>query len=180
MSSLKFHTVQSLTASAVLYPVIGENIIPFGLACIFIDLDHVVEYVRDTRSLSLKGVFPFCKLIEINLGKKFLVLSAFHTIEFFALIFTIGLFYPVFMYIFAGMLFHMAADIIYLARLHQICARAYSLVEYIIRKRNPRSITSIHQLIALKNLNTTGIPDIEDWIEIWLASRSRRIPDYAN
>jgi len=147
----------------------GENVIPFGLACIFIDLDHVVEYVRDTKSCNLKGIFPFSKLIEINLDKNFLVLSAFHTIEFFALIFTIGLFYPVFMYVCAGMVLHMAADIIHLGRLHQMFARSFSLTEYIIRKRNPQAITSIYQLIQLKNLNTAGIPDIKGWIEKWLA-----------
>ena len=180
MSSLKFHTVQSLAAGAVLYPVIGENVIPFGLACIFIDLDHVVEYVRDTKSLALKGVFPFSKLIEINLDKNFLVLDIFHTIEFFALIFGLGLFYPVFMYAFAGLVFHMAADLVHVARLNQFFARAFSLVEYLIRKKNPKAITSIYQLLTVKNLNTAGIPDIEAWIALWQTSRSRSIPDYAN
>jgi hypothetical protein len=180
MSSLKVHTVQSLAASAALFPVMGENVIPFGLACIFIDLDHIAEYVRDTKSFSIKGIFPFARLIELNLDKNFLVLSAFHTIEFFALIFTIGLFYPVFMYVFAGMVFHIIADIMHMAGLHKIFARAYSLVEYIMRKRNPLAITSIYQLIELKDLNTAGIPDIEAWIDTWLASRSRSVPDYVN
>jgi hypothetical protein len=180
MSSLKFHTVQSLAASAVLYPVIGDNVIPFSLGCVFIDLDHVAEYVRDTKSLSLMGVFPYSKLLEINLDKNILVLSAFHTIEFFALIFTLGLFYPVLMYVCAGMAFHMAADLIHIGRLHSFFARAFSLVEYIIRKKNSRALTSIYQVLQLKNLSTAGIPDIECWIEIWHASRSRSVPDYAN
>jgi hypothetical protein len=180
MSSLKVHTVQSLAASAVLYPVMGENVIPFGLACIFIDLDHIIDYVHDTKSFSLMGVFPFSKLLEINLDKNVLVLSAFHTIEFFALIFTLGFFYPVFMYVCAGMVFHMAADLIHLGRQHKIFARAYSLVEYIIRKKTPHTITSVYQLIPHKNLNTAGIPDIECWIEIWRASRSHSVPDCTN
>jgi hypothetical protein len=180
MSSIKVHTLQSLAASAVLYPVLGENVIPFGLACIFIDLDHVIEYVRDTKSFAVKGVFAFSRLIENNHDKNFLALSAFHTIEFFSLIFALGLFYPVFMYIFAGMVFHMAADLVHVARLHQIFARAFSLVEYLIRKQNPRALTSVYQLIGLKNLNTTGIPDIEGWVARWRESRSRSTPDYAN
>ncbi len=180
MSSLKVHTIQSLAASAALYPVMGENIIPFGLACIFIDLDHVVQYVHDTRSLRIKGVFPFSRLIESNLDKNFLSLSVFHTIEFFALVFTLGLFHPLFMYVLAGLAFHMSADIMHLKRLNNVFVRAFSLLEYFIRKKNPRNITSIYQLIQHKNLNTTGIPDIEGWIETWLASRSRSVPDYAN
>jgi len=180
MSSLKVHTIQSLAASAVLYPVIGENVIPFGLACIFIDLDHVVEYVRDTKSFAVTGVFPFSKLIEINLDKNYLVINAFHTLEFFALIFAFGLFYPVFMYVFAGLVFHMAVDLIHIARLNQFFARAFSLVEYIIRKKNPQAITSIDQLLRVKNLNTAGIADIEAWIALWQTSRSRSIQDYAN
>lgn len=58
MSNLKVHTVQSVAASAVLYPVVGENAIPFGLAAVLIDLDHVIEYVRNTKSLDIRGVFP--------------------------------------------------------------------------------------------------------------------------
>jgi len=181
MSSLKVHTIQSLAASAALYPVIGENAIPFGLACIFIDLDHIIEYVRDTRSFAIQGVFPFSRLVENNLDKNFLVLSAFHTVEFFALVFMLGLLYPVFMYVLAGMAFHMAVDLMYLARLKSIFVRALSLAEYIIRKKNPRAVTSVYQLIGLKTLNTAGIPDIESWIALWLASRSRgSIQDYAN
>jgi hypothetical protein len=180
MSSLKIHTVQSLAASAALYPVIGENVIPFGLACIFIDLDHIIEYVRDTKSLDIRGVFAFSKLIEKNLGKNLLVLSAFHTIEFFFLVFTLGLFYPVFMYVLAGMAFHMAADLVHIARLNQIFARAFSLVEYLIRKKNPQAITSVYQIIRLENLNTAGIAGIEGWIARWLASRSRSVADYSN
>ncbi len=44
MSKPMVHVVQSLTASAVLCPAIGGNVIPFGLAVVFIDLDHVIEY----------------------------------------------------------------------------------------------------------------------------------------
>ena len=81
MSSLRVHTIQSVATSAVLYPFIGENVVPFGLAVVFIDADHVIEYVRDTKSLDIRGVFPCCKLIESNLDKNFLVLNLFHTLE---------------------------------------------------------------------------------------------------
>jgi hypothetical protein len=180
MSSIKVHTIQSLAASAALYPVLGDNVVPFGLACVLIDLDHIIEYVRDTRSFAIHGVFPFSRLIETNLDKNFLALSAFHTIEFFSLVYALGLFYPVFMYVLAGMAFHMAADLVHTVRLKRISARAFSVAEYLIRKRNPQVITSIYQLIALKNLNTAGIAGIQGWTARWLESRSRSAADYAN
>lgn len=180
MSSLKFHTVQSIVTSAALYPVMGENVIPFGLAVIFIDLDHVVEYVRDTKSLDLRGVFAFSKLIEINLNKKYLVLSAFHTVEFFGLVYLLSLLFPVLQYVLAGMLYHMVADFWHLIKLRQLFARAYSLVEYLYRSRNPLNLTSIHQLLIRKDIATEGVRDFEFWKQHWEAVRSRLLDDYAN
>jgi hypothetical protein len=58
VSSLRFHTVQSVATSAILYPFIGENVVPFGLAVIFIDLDHIIEYVRDLKTFKPGGVLP--------------------------------------------------------------------------------------------------------------------------
>jgi hypothetical protein len=81
MSSLGVHTVQSVVAGAALYPFIGENVVPFGLAAIFIDLDHVIEYIRQTRSLDVRGVFAYSKLIEDNLDKRFLVWNMFHLLR---------------------------------------------------------------------------------------------------
>ena len=64
MSSLRFHTVQSVATSAILYPFIGENVVPFGLAVILIDTDHVIEYVRDLKTFKLRGIFFYAKFIE--------------------------------------------------------------------------------------------------------------------
>jgi len=180
MSSLTFHTVQSIVTSAALYPVMGENVIPFGLAVVLIDLDHAVEYVRDTKSFDLRGLFAFSKLIEINLNKKYLVLSALHTVEFFGLVFMLSLFFPVLKYVLAGLLYHMAADILHLIKLRQLFARAYSLVEYVYRSSNPRNLTSIHQLLIRKDLATEGVRDFEFWKRHWEAVRSRLLDDYAN
>ncbi len=174
MSSLKVHTIQSIAGSAVLFPFIGENVIAFGLACILIDTDHVIEYVRDTKSFQVMGVFPYSKLIETNPDKNFLVLDVFHTVEFLILIFLLGLVYPVFMYVLAGLLFHIALDLVYILRYGNPFCRAYSVIEYLIRKRNPKNITSIYQLIKSEDLATEGIKDIDKWVEKWLMSRTSR------
>ncbi len=180
MSSLKFHTVQSIVTSAALYPVLGENVVPFGLAVILIDVDHAVEYVRDTKSFDLRGIFAFSKLIEVNLDKRYLVLSAFHTIEFFGLVFLLSLFFPVLQYVLAGLLYHMAADILHLIRLRQLFARAYSLLEYVYRSRNPRNLTSVHQLLIRNDLATDAVRDFDYWKRHWQSVRSRLLDDYAN
>ncbi|MEI6126374.1 MAG: hypothetical protein WCQ99_07455 [Pseudomonadota bacterium] len=171
MSSLKVHTLQSIVTSAALYPVIGANVLPFGLAVIFIDLDHIVEYVRDTRSLDVHGVFSYSKLIEINLDKNYLVLSAFHTVEFFALVYVLSLFYPFCIYVLAGLAYHMLFDFAHLLRFRQFFCRAIFLAEYFYRKKYTRSLTSIYQILPLEDLKTAGIPHIEAWRVKWLASR---------
>ena len=167
MSSLGVHTVQSIAAGAVLYPFIGENVVPFGLAAIFIDLDHVVEYIRQTRSLDVRGVFAFCKLIENNLDKRFLVWNMFHTIEFFGLIVCLATLFPVFYYVLAGGLFHMACDIVHLLRRDNLFVRAYSLLEYGYRGRTGRYVLSVRNLVEKHKPDISGISGIRSWLQKW-------------
>ena len=94
MSSLKVHALQGVATTAALYPFIGDQALTVGLANVFIDVDHVIEYVRDTGSYDVRGVFAYSHLIEKNLDKNFLVLSAFHTIEFFILLLCLSVLFP--------------------------------------------------------------------------------------
>jgi hypothetical protein len=167
MSSLGVHTVQSIAAGAVLYPFIGENVVPFGLAAIFIDLDHVVEYIRQTRSLDVRGVFACCKLIENNLHKKFLVFNMFHTVEFHCLIVCLAMFFPVFNYVLAGCLFHMACDMVHLLRNDHFFVRAYSLFEYMYRSRTGRYVLSVRSLVEKHKPDISGISGICSWLRKW-------------
>jgi hypothetical protein len=167
MSNLKVHTVQSVAASAVLYPVVGENAIPFGLAAVLIDLDHVIEYVRNTRSLDIRGVFPCCRIIEKNLDKNFLVFNLFHTLEFFALVALSATIFPVLWYVFAGMIFHIMADMFHLIRIGWPFVRVYSIVEYIYRRRNGEYVTSVKELLRKDDLDTSGIRNLQGWVKKW-------------
>jgi hypothetical protein len=167
MSSLGVHTVQSIAASAVLYPFIGEKVVPFGLAAIFIDLDHVIEYIRQTRSLDVRGVFSCCKLIENNLDKRFLVFNMFHTVEFLGLIFCLASFFPVFNYVLAGCLFHLACDMVRLLRSDLFFVRAYSLFEYIYRSRTGRYVLSVKNLVEKHKPDISGISGIRFWLGKW-------------
>jgi hypothetical protein len=167
MSSLKVHTVQSIVTSTLLYPVIGTGVIPFGLSVVFIDVDHLVEYVKDTRCANLLGIFPYYRIIENNLDRNYLALSIFHTIEFFTLIFGLSFIYPVFRYIFAGIMWHMVMDVIFLFKAGRPFIRAYSLIEYIIRSRSGRYETSAMELMRQEGINFSGIPKIDDWLKRW-------------
>jgi hypothetical protein len=167
MSSLGVHIVQSIAASAVLYPFIGENVVPFGLAAIFIDLDHVIEYIRQTRSLDVRGVFAFCKLVENNLDKRFLVWNMFHTVEFFGLIVCLAMFFPVFYYVLAGCFFHIVCDMVGLWRKDSLFARAYSLFEYGYRGRTGRYVLSVKNLVEKHKPDVSGITGVRSWLRKW-------------
>ena len=130
MSSPKVHVVQSLTASAVLYPIIGGNVIPFGLAVVLIDLDHVIEYVVDTRSLNILGFSTYSGVIRQNTDKNFLGLNIFHTFEFYFFVFMLANLFPLFYSVLSGLLFHHMADQVYLIRIRKPFARAFFIIEY--------------------------------------------------
>jgi hypothetical protein len=168
MSRLKIHAIQGAAATAALYPVIGEHAISFGLATVFIDVDHVFEYVRDTKSCDLRGLFTYCNLIEENLDKKFLVLSAFHTIEFFILMLCLSALYPGLAYVVAGMALHMVTDLYHISvTLRRPFARAFSLVEYICKSRSDHYLTSVKELVQQDNLNVNSALNIQYWLRKW-------------
>lgn len=167
MSSLTFHTAQSVITSAALYPILGEHVIPFGVATVLIDLDHVVEYVRDTKCFDIRGLFTYSKLTELNLERNFLVLSAFHTVECFALIAVLAFVYPVLWYLLAGMLYHLAADIVNMIWLGKPFGRAYSLIEYLLRSKKRIYITSMHELLRRQDIITDGVQNFDFWKRRW-------------
>ena len=106
MSSPTVHICQSLGSMAVLYPVLGENAIVFGASVLLIDIDHIFEYVADTKSFHPKGLFVYNDLRDKNLDKNFKVLHLFHTIVCYLLLFWLAHVYPVFYYVIGGFLFH--------------------------------------------------------------------------
>jgi hypothetical protein len=168
MSSLTVHIIQSVTASATLYPVIGANAIPFGLATVFVDVDHFIEYVQDTGSLDPRGVFIYCNLIEKNLDKNFLVLNIFHTVEFCTLVLMLTLVFPLLAYVLAGILFHLAVDLYHIVfTLRRPFARSFSIAEYLYRSKNGKYITSVQELVQTKNLHTDKLDNFNDWLDKW-------------
>jgi len=169
MPGITTHCAQAALSSAVIYPFAGGlNAAVFGLAVVLIDLDHVIEYVRQTGSYKLWGVFPSCTIVSPNLSRGFYVLNAFHTLEFLLIVGVLGLLHPAFFYAAAGVLWHCALDLVMLARKKVTFMRALSIVEYIIRARAPGTVTRFHDLMRKKD---TVIPEgawnYPRWIEHW-------------
>ena len=161
------HVVQSLTASAVLYPAIGGNVIPFGLAVVFIDLDHVIEYIVDTKSLNILGFPTYIGVIRQNMDKNYLGLNIFHTFEFYCIILILANTFPLFYYVLSGFLFHHIADQLYLIKKRKPFARAFFVVEYFLRRRKNKYATSIRDIINADNVNMVGISNLDMWLNKW-------------
>lgn len=168
MSRLKTHALQSVAATAALYPIIGEHAVSFGLATVLIDVDHVFEYVRDTKSCDVRGLFTYCNLIEDNLDKNFLVLSAFHTIEFFIVMAGLSVLYPELIYVVAAMVLHMITDLYHISiTLRRPFARAFSLIEYMYKSKSEQYLTSVKDLVRQENLNITSARNVQHWLQKW-------------
>jgi len=169
MPGITTHCAQAALSSAVIYPFAGGvNAAVFGLAVVLIDLDHVVEYVRQTGSWRFWGVFPCCSFVSNNLSRGFYVLNAFHTLEFLLIVGVLGLLHPSFFYVAAGVLWHFALDLVMLARRKMTSKRALSVVEYMIRSRNPNNIIRFHDLMRRQDVSIPkGRWNYPRWIEHW-------------
>ena len=167
MSSLGVHLVQGGLATAVLYPLVGTDALWCGASVVLIDLDHVVEYLRQTRCWNPFGVFACSSVIEHNLDKGFLVLNVAHTLEWFVLVSIVACWVPVLWWVVAGGLFHMALDFLHLGRHKQVRARAVSIIEYLLRKRSGRYITSVRELLGRSDLRQPDPDRLRDWARQW-------------
>ena len=169
MPSFKTHCIQSAVTSTAIYPFIGGQATAIvGISIVMIDVDHVIEYLRQTGSPKIWGVFPYCHIIMNNLKHRFHVLNLFHTIEFMLLIGLLGLLHPLFFFMTAGALCHIALDLLMLYRKNTPFVRALSVVEYFIRARKPKNIVRFNELLRVKGLK---LPDdswnYPDWIKHW-------------
>ena len=141
------HLIQGAAGAAILYPFIGGKAFIFGVSVVAIDLDHFVEYYRDTLSIDLKGFFEYHNILSNNLDN-YLGLNLFHTIECYIILFFAGLILPDLHLILYGFLFHHLFDQIKLTWMKRPFARAFSIIEYFIRRKH--YYTSLRELLAKK------------------------------
>ncbi len=127
-------------AALLLVPVWGwSSSALFWLANIFLDTDHYIHYLyahRGNNPWSVAAMFRYHQSLFEQAGRPdFLVLEIFHTFEFLGLLGWISFFFwrpliPVFW----GSVFHMVVDFFHLSYHKVTFARAYSFVEYGIRR----------------------------------------------
>lgn len=131
--SPKFHAVQGSLSAAVLYPCVGSDALLFGLAVILIDLDHIIPFVRDCKSLSVRKFFEYHRAVpELP---NYLSLAWFHTLEFCAALFLLGFWRSEFWVVLAACLFHILFDVVKAVRMGKPHLRAFSFIEYAIRRK---------------------------------------------
>jgi len=131
------HAVQGAVSAAVLYPFIGNDALLFGLAVFFIDLDHLIPFVRDCRSLDVGRFFAYHNAVWSY--PDYLSLAWFHTAECMLLLWVLGYWRHEFRVVLAACLFHILFDVIKCLWVGRPFVRAYSFVEYALRRQGKRT-----------------------------------------
>lgn len=133
---LKDHIKYSSVPSLALYPLVGIGALYFFLGSILIDLDHCIEYASKFERFSVGGMFAFYNGLKEPM--RYLGLSLFHTLEFLILVLILSFFFSWLWFVWLGMIFHWALDMVTLYNPNASCCRALSIIEYIIRIKHYR------------------------------------------
>lgn len=148
----KFHILFGALFSTFLwlvYPEIDFYVIIVFLSTFLIDIDHYLVYVIRKKSLNLKKAHDYFYSIHKNLkpmldsGVKVKAPLVFiHTVEFLILVFILALFFPFFLYILSGMLFHSLLDVVDMIIVFgTIYPRSFSILHYFLnKKKNSKKI----------------------------------------
>lgn len=109
----------------------------FCVGSVLIDVDHQIFYITRTGRYDIAGMFRYFREdVDRHLDSiPYLGVCILHTAEFFLAVAILSLFFPIFKYLFAGLVFHIMLDIYDLVRLKVPFIRAYSLTEHLIRRR---------------------------------------------
>ena len=117
------------------------NLALFFLSSVLIDFDHYMCAVIKNKSLSLpKALRYYDKAIELEKKRYDQGIRrkgdfhVFHTIEFHALVFAIGLVFKPFLFIFLGMTFHSLLDIIKMIWVDRLYGREFFLTNWIAKR----------------------------------------------
>ena len=139
---LQSHIIAGAVGTAIVYPFLGtEKSLLFYAASVLIDADHYLAYLVSTggKDWSPRRMFRFYDHVTLhNKDKDNLGFSLMHTVEMFLVVYFLGQYVNpnFFMPIFYGMAYHMVFDIIWLSYHGVPTVRAFSIVEYFIRKHN--------------------------------------------
>jgi hypothetical protein len=135
------HIVLGGGAALALAPTLGiGGSLAFWAASVLIDVDHHWDYVyrNGFRDFSPAGMFAYNERMFSQIHRPdFLAMNLFHTAEWFLLVTCVMLWQgsAILLAVLLGMVFHLALDLLRLARHRAVFSRALSLIEYWIRRR---------------------------------------------
>ncbi len=164
---LTHHIIYGGIASLCLFPKMGFLCGVFWAASVLIDVDHYIEFLCRNKftSFSFKKMFAYCNVVVgWNTRPGLLGLSIFHTAEAIGGIYLISLWLNsnIVKAVFWGMVFHMVLDILFLFRMGALFCRAFSFLEYVIRKKimikkglSPDAI--FEEALVIANINTSRV-----------------------
>ena len=138
---LSEHIILGGGAALALAPTLGaRGSLVFWASSVLIDVDHHWDYVyrNGFRDWSPAGMFAYHERMFAQIHRPdFLAMNLFHTAEWFLLVACAMLWQgsAILFAVLLGMVFHLALDLLRLARHQAVFSRALSLVEYWIRRR---------------------------------------------
>ena len=139
---LREHLIIGGAAAVALYFYWGLwRALLFWGAAVLIDADHYWAYLWRSKFADWSGwrMFKFYDWLKLYYNdKRYLAFDLLHTFEFFLLVYILARFwdYDFFMTIFWAMLFHLFFDVVYLTYKGRPFIRAYSAIEYWLRKKS--------------------------------------------
>jgi len=132
---LKSHVLQGIALSPIAYYLTDlKSAIIFLISFIFIDLDHYFLYIRRDKGLGINKMFRYFDYMWEN-RRNLYEICFFHTVEFFLALFILGYWRREFWVVLAAFFIHSVLDMYHLYRHGVVFTRAYSFVEYFIRRR---------------------------------------------
>lgn len=137
--SVKEHTIIGGIVSLGLLPLLGVQSLALWAASVLIDADHYLEFLyhNGLKSFSLKEADSYHRILGGWLSKpEFINLSIFHTAECLLLMYFLSLWLgsPWLKVVLYGMMLHLILDMASLYRDGLLSKRAFSVVEFKIRK----------------------------------------------
>ena len=133
--TLKQHAIQASAGSLILAPFLGVDTIVFFLSMILIDVDHYFDFVVVCRRFGIRDMFKFHNWVWQEKHEVYGI-NLFHTAEIFLLLFVLGFWSYYFRIILFGFSIHLMFDFYYLYTHNCFFNRAFSIIEYLIKRNN--------------------------------------------
>lgn len=134
----KTHIILGAILSIIVFIIFKISLISaiiIFLASFLIDIDHYLVYVMNTKDWSLQNSYKSYKNVPRNHKP---MMHFLHTIEFLIILLILGFFFPIFILIFLGFIFHSNLDIVDMLSKNQLSQREYFFTRYLLKRNTNR------------------------------------------